>query len=220
MPRNYLFWHCALNRDNPDSPLIIHEQIRKIAELPIDLTRLSVGIPAIYDSDVGACREMIRSELDHIPLVFCTTNPQLEELATLELLWRTARVMHEQANFGYIHTKGAWSSMKFPSVHGWRHLLEHFNLIQADRAVKRLDGVDMTGCLYSNDPCPHFSGNFWWARSSYIRRLPNPMPHELEPFDRNRAEFWIGSLPHTAANIYDAKGLDLYHNVIEASTYE
>ncbi len=43
------------------------------------------------------------------------------------------------------------------------------------------------------DRRPHFSGNFWWANSDYVKTLPPPL--SLNRFDRYQAEFWIGSGP-------------------------
>jgi hypothetical protein len=36
---------------------------------------------------------------------------------------------------------------------------------------------------------PHYSGNFWWANSDHLKRLPELTPNNLNYF--NRGEFWV-----------------------------
>jgi hypothetical protein len=97
----------------------------------------------------------------------------------------------------YAHTKGAYSyelitekwrrSMTRHCVSGWRS------------CVKLLeDGWDTAGCHWltpekHHDPprypvtTPMYGGNFWWARSGYLRRLPPPGTDH-----RHQAEEWVG----------------------------
>jgi len=92
----------------------------------------------------------------------------------------------------YAHTKGAsdWSeinvvwrrSMTRHVVGRWRECLDH------------LRHVDAVGCHWLTPEqwptlvtTPFFGGNFWWARASYLRTLP-----QLQLNDRWDAEAWIG----------------------------
>jgi hypothetical protein len=60
---------------------------------------------------------------------------------------------------------------------------------------------DTVGCDYSIDldqrifngyhpypPPPHYSGNFWWANSNYLKTLPKLC---IQPPERNAPEFWL-----------------------------
>jgi len=49
------------------------------------------------------------------------------------------------------------------------------------------------GPIFSNRFSPHFSGNFWIAKCSYINTLPRM--HEVDTTDRLQGEFWIGKGP-------------------------
>jgi hypothetical protein len=80
----------------------------------------------------------------------------------------------------------------------------YFNVTRWQDCVEKLyQGYDTAGVLWRGDyHYPHYSGNFWWAKSSYIRRLPafrKPsetnyqsqfgfvnVPHKED------AEFWLG----------------------------
>ena len=57
------------------------------------------------------------------------------------------------------------------------------------------NGYDAVGVDWNEIPNKHFSGNFWWASSEYIKSLP---PADLEktfihnlPTERHFAEFWM-----------------------------
>jgi hypothetical protein len=61
--------------------------------------------------------------------------------------------------------------------------------------IQDLDTHDCVSCLWktskvSTDAPPHFSGNIWWSKSSYINTLNIAMLQSRHRYDR---EFWIGS---------------------------
>jgi hypothetical protein len=78
----------------------------------------------------------------------------------------------------------------------------------------------MVGVNYLNTPEPHYSGNFWWANSSHIRKLPDPSTtdwwHKLKQEtkdnwlrtapDRFRDEMWPCNV--NGAKIMTLKKLD------------
>jgi hypothetical protein len=54
-----------------------------------------------------------------------------------------------------------------------------------------LESYDAVGCNYLENPFRHFSGNFWWANSNYIKHLDL-----IDNTDeRHFAEWWILSDP-------------------------
>jgi hypothetical protein len=112
-----------------------------------------------------------------------------------------------------IHTKGVTNK---PHANEWRKYLEYFLIENNELCLKALDSYKCVGVnhqyYYDADKYRnHFSGNFWWANSSYIKTLD-----ELE-FDDDRCitEHWlIGhlekydyryflSLHHTNINFYN-----------------
>lgn len=86
----------------------------------------------------------------------------------------------------YFHIKGVTHPHN-AGIHDWRRYLEYWNIDCWQDCVALLDqGHDTVGTNFINEPflgadqrpCNwnHYSGNFWWARSSYIKRL-TPLPH-------------------------------------------
>ena len=113
----------------------------------------------------------------------------------------------------YIHTKGisyligdrnvagTFSARHAKAINGWRDTMEYHII---DRWQDRLEDnkeYDTQGCFLLENPWPHYMGNFWWARGSYIRSLPNPITFPVIPYpgmeyeetkpERMRYEQWI-----------------------------
>lgn len=91
----------------------------------------------------------------------------------------------------YIHTKG----VTYPNHLGgkyWRDYMMWYNVNKwEDCVAKLMEGYEMCGCkLVENHRAfpMHYSGNFWWARSEYLKRCPpvDGLNHQ----DRYQAEFW------------------------------
>ena len=73
-------------------------------------------------------------------------------------------------------------------------------------------------------PVRHFSGNFWWARSSYVRRL-DPLRSFLRDVGRQThdrrlgCELWSGSHPEVRAMCLHHSGVNHYHELYPRSRY-
>lgn len=118
-------------------------------------------------------------------------NPHREEYDTLKSLKDFAE-SNSDYKILYIHTKGV--SIGSPQTSDWRQYMNYFNIEKWKDALTLLDEYDTIGCNYKEDSSygrhPHFSGNFWWARSEYIRTLDHTY---LESDFRFNKEFWIGT---------------------------
>jgi hypothetical protein len=68
---------------------------------------------------------------------------------------------------------------------------DYFNIENWTDCIEKLDeGFDCCGVNWLpelNPPC--FSGNYWWANSSYLKTLPRI--NNLNIQNLNRGEFWI-----------------------------
>ena len=64
---------------------------------------------------------------------------------------------------------------------------------------KTSTGSDVIGCNYSKLPYPHFSGNFWWAKSNYISTL-NTSSLKI----KHDAEWWILSNTNNFYSLHDS----------------
>jgi hypothetical protein len=115
----------------------------------------------------------------------------------------------------YFHTKSV--SHLNMATEDWRRYLEYFNLENWKECVAKLDeGYDCCGVMWNQDTpigCfPHFSGNFWWAKTGYI----NTLKHEwLDTEWRYHREFWIGSNPLVKAFEFHNSGLNNKQSLIE-----
>ena len=70
----------------------------------------------------------------------------------------------------------------------------------------------MAGVNYREDPIPHYSGSFWWANSSHIRRLPDPETLDWwKDIQANATDPWLKTCPirykdeHWATHLKDTK---------------
>ena len=134
----------------------------------------------------------------------------------------------------YLHSKGITSvdnhlkygdASVFKNYYYWRHFLNWGVIEKWKDCVLALSSHDLAGVNYFDEPSRHFSGNFWWANSSYIRNLPDPSTldwwRELQrtttdswlktAHDRFRDENWVCSDPN--AKIYSTKNLDKVTNL-------
>jgi hypothetical protein len=108
-------------------------------------------------------------------------------------------------NIFYMHTKGTGISEKNmyfyhgstdikhlqSCVRDWRHFMEYFLLYKAKENILLLEKYDACGVNLIDTPKKHFSGNFWWSKSSYINKLQNI--DTIDTSYRWNAEFWIGT---------------------------
>lgn len=73
----------------------------------------------------------------------------------------------------YFHTKGVSRPLK-TIFHQTRKCLDYFILERHELCIFWLNhSYDAVGVSLSLYPKLHFSGNFWWAKSTHMNRLPN-----------------------------------------------
>jgi hypothetical protein len=116
------------------------------------------------------------------------TSPDISlyEIFTLEKLYEDAK--NEDFNVLYIHSKGIRSISQ--PVTDWVEYLCHFNIYKHEDCIKILEnydsaGVNLQSCKDQNVPI-HYSGNFWWSKSSYLIKLSQPVKTCY-----TSAEFWL-----------------------------
>ena len=80
----------------------------------------------------------------------------------------------------YFHTKGV--SRTDDLFHRRRRILNFYTLKKCELNIELLKKYDVVGCSLSMYPKPHFSGNFWWSKSEYLKNLIEPINnHYLSP---------------------------------------
>uniref|UniRef100_A0A6C0LFW4 Glycosyl transferase family 1 domain-containing protein n=1 Tax=viral metagenome TaxID=1070528 RepID=A0A6C0LFW4_9ZZZZ len=88
-----------------------------------------------------------------------------------------------------IHTKGVTNK---PHAYEWRKYLEYYLIEKNELCLQELDKFKCVGVNHhyyydDNKYKNHFSGNFWWANSSYIKNLEQLEVNE----DRCVTEHWL-----------------------------
>lgn len=116
------------------------------------------------------------------------------EFPTISLLYN--HCLTHDCLVWYTHSKGVWNTKSWHPVYGssveWRHSMEKSILINWKTCVEILLKHNKDTCGYGLQTWDGhwiYAGNFWWAKSSYIRTLKNPIKMNLK--DRFDSERWI-----------------------------
>lgn len=141
---------------------------------------------------------------------FCVLSPQgvvdaLPQLPKTRIHWMGTPALYERPTllhlrskavndadpvyYWYVHTKGLrwFGTEREQPVLDWIQLLLYWNVDKWKKAVTELDtGFDVYGCNQTDVPINHYSGNFWWSTSSYLKTLPDTIGDGY-----NDPEFWI-----------------------------
>jgi hypothetical protein len=83
----------------------------------------------------------------------------------------------------YFHTKGL-KNKEDPLINIFssrRKILNYYTLQKYKINIELLNNYDAVGCSLSLYPKKHFSGNFWWSKSSYLNLLDNINDKYLSP---------------------------------------
>eukprot|EP00284_Hemiselmis_tepida_P006346 CAMPEP_0174922580 /NCGR_PEP_ID=MMETSP1355-20121228/5976_1 /TAXON_ID=464990 /ORGANISM="Hemiselmis tepida, Strain CCMP443" /LENGTH=292 /DNA_ID=CAMNT_0016168181 /DNA_START=86 /DNA_END=965 /DNA_ORIENTATION=+ len=129
------------------------------------------------------------------------------ELPTMQRLYDHCR-KNPQDFVYYFHSKGASKSpgRAFFRTQEWRLVMEHFLFDRWHDCVsglKRNQSKWACGIKYY-DPCPHFSGNFFWAACHYVsQRIP---PTQKRPKDLYRPPKCFMRTHHLLEGRYYAEG--------------
>lgn len=141
------------------------------------------------------------------------------EALTLTRLYEDChKLLNDDDVVFYFHSKGITSyiSNVGPGLikehrirHYWRNTLNHYMMTRWRDCVKALETHDVVGLQCIEEPYKHLSGNFWWARASYIKTLPHPIDPDWNDrfigmqnnsktlmYKRSRDEMWLCSNPN------------------------
>jgi hypothetical protein len=165
--------------------------------------------------DQAVIAELIRP-FEKIRISYCSTDISEYEFPALGLLQDACRSW--SGNVYYLHTKGVSHSRVQQRVRYWRELMLDQVVRNHAECTRLLLDHHAVGTNWRGN---HYSGNFWWARSDHVRRLPDIAALRAAPrwitFDptlntRLQCEFWLGMARGRFANMGVA-GLDLYHAI-------
>jgi hypothetical protein len=192
-----VFHHSRLSMVDPPIDFdwasgIFAEQMQSLEEsgLLAACAELHLGVSG-DEADLCAAAEMAPEKAN----VFRNDPNTCGELPTMVALqqWLPG---HSDWGICYFHTKGA-SAKDNLAYRGWRHCMENVVIWNWAQCVKDLEaGFDCVGPHWLTPAryptlvgTPMYGGTMWWAKGSYLERLP-----QLSPTGPSRweAEAWIG----------------------------
>jgi hypothetical protein len=150
-----------------------------------------------------------------IQIIQCSSDPELFELPTLRLM-HDFSLNSPNTKILYLHTKGISypkSDPRYENGLDWINYMLHFLCTKSDGCLKLLDIHDAAGCNFSDLPKPHFSGNFWWANSSHLKKLDTGLLT-----DKMSAEWWVLSKPVKKVSLWQS-GKNHFHERYSKEQY-
>jgi len=141
-------------------------------------TGLLQNLDYLIINNIGA--PIYKNYGDEIHIINYSENTKLFEIPTIKLISEFSQT-YENVNLLYLNTKGV-SYKENKNVSAWTH----FMLDKYAECMYKLKEYDAVGCNYLKEPSPHFSGNFWWAKTDYLRTIPT---NKLK--EKHDAERWI-----------------------------
>lgn len=178
-----------------------------VAKFPIELKAID---KRISDNQLGYIDSMVDGNV-------------VTETETLSSIYHDCLKAEEPFNVLYFHAKGVTAIERqlntgnygnFVNLLHWRKHLDWFAFDKYDECMERLQYSDVVGTNFCSWPSPHYSGNYWWTTSEYIKKLPDPKdrvwwdgykkdhPDLYRLPDRLVAEMWIGSGNGSMSSLY------------------
>lgn len=220
MSKIYGFYHiCCLNHWK----IIFDDQILKINNIP-NVNKIYISVICNNNNDdLNYIKENISSKFEIINI---SNNFSEYEFRILMFMQELSKI--ENFYCFYLHTKGVSITDKnrefynntqdlhflLKCVNSWREYMEYFLVENTEDIFNILGHYDAVGVALTLAPTQHFSGNFWWSKSEYIKELFS-LSINLE---RHQAEFWIGN--NNKGNLYSLCNiLGSYSRIIHFKEY-
>ena len=146
-------------------------------------------------------------------------NTELYENPTLNKIKRFSE-NNKYCYILYLHTKGVSYNKQHPlytRVRDWNALMAYFLVEKYSSCFEKLVDYDSVGCNYRNKiTAPniiwtygsHYSGNFWWSKTNYLKTLPlldESVAQKMAP------EFWLFNNKHAFYILYNSNIEHYYH---------
>lgn len=124
-----------------------------------------------------AAHEILNStDFPNVKFIHTSDRTNMWEYPTLNQLKHDVDNSDEEFYVCYFHLKGL-SRLGDERVQQWRDYMQYWCIERWQDNVDKLnEGMDTVGANFIESPWGHYSGNFWWARASYLRKL-DPLIH-------------------------------------------
>lgn len=168
-----IFMHvCNLNNGIE----IFKEQLNKIKN-----SKFYDNIKKIYVCWIGTY-EKFNNKDENIEIIHLSNDITYYEFLTINKIKELIENEKENMKILYIHNKGTRKAGNEKVITSWRMMMEYFLIEEGQYCMNNLHYFDTIGCNIINETnnklsnvnekhCYHYSGNFWWAKSSYIKTL-------------------------------------------------
>lgn len=151
------------------------------------VSQINCGILGNYNNS------SIFTDEPKINIIYNELNTQYYEVLTLNHLHKTSCESNENFYVLYFHTKGVKhidNPNLYKNVKDWVDFMLYFNVYHHKKCIEVLKtydavGVNLNKSIKDNVPS-HYSGNFWWSKSDYIKKL-GPVVY----YNYNAPEFWL-----------------------------
>jgi hypothetical protein len=199
---------------------IVTEQLNKIynSELYFKTNKLFIRVYYTDNRSLKHFKSLIKKDNKIIVTETNQNEYEFGSLKTMRNLSKTEDFYCYYLHSKGVSRKGPKTLLE--SVRSWRHYMEYFLFDRYMDCIKEIDlGSDAVGVklritpfsgeygkriqevadnlqktlkltFKKNGRYEHFSGNFWWSHSKFIRTLPEIDFLDLN--ERHHAEFWIG----------------------------
>lgn len=186
-----IFWHIfqSTNDTNNKCQKIIDRQWKKINE-----SGLYNATEHIYIGYISELPFPNTNLLNDKKITFIATAKSGNEFVTTFELKKIAD-QNSNKKICYIHSRGASRlvlNSETECADLWTEMLEYFNIEKWQAASNAINTHFTAGCeLFAHNRNPiksiyHYSGNFWWANSNYIKHLEFPVSNKYQS-----GEDWI-----------------------------
>jgi hypothetical protein len=225
MNKYFIFYHIFLEENWRE---IVKEQLEVLVNSGL-LKFSSLFVSAVYNGSYDV--NNMKTELDnllgvceHYELISIERNGCCGESTTLKKVYETSKNLEEGKYILYFHAKGITqhNTPRELPVKKWREMMEYYLITKWEDCVNKLEeGYDCCGINYQNHAgrvknetklIKIFNGNFFWAKSEYIKKLDDSILFE----HRYSAENWILSESHNCFSFFNVPpSFDLYYNIYE-----
>lgn len=175
-----------------------------------DVAKMHFSVNYLQKEHISESIELINGHFNKYEIIFDGSN-RFEHNGIYKV-WELSQC--EDCNILYLHTKGVTKPNSRP-VAAWDEVMTYFCIDKWRDCVDKLKEYNTAGPRYADRGSKHFSGNFWWARSDYIKTLQKPFYFPTR-FDY---EMWIGTGDIKAYNMHDCCHVDQYAHYYGPENY-
>jgi hypothetical protein len=146
-----------------------------------------------------------------INIIYHSTDLTIGESATLNLMREHSKVMNPETTILYLHSKGVKYNGENQCINDWTDYMTYFvvecwqdcqiglNLYDTI-GVNLIDEISVDAIDNINEKIQwHYSGNFWWSKSSYINTLD-----ECHSGIYHAPEMWICSKTEKRGSLFQS----------------